>query len=446
MPIPILMPALSPTMETGRLAKWLVREGDAIASGDVIAEIETDKATMEVEAVDDGTIGKILVAEGSDDVAVNQPIAVMLEEGEGRAALEDFIGNRSKSAFADVAGQTEAATQPATQNAEVMAENGAHVALPSATANGGRERLFASPLARRLAKKNKIDLGRIAGSGPHGRIVKRDVEAAIDQAIAPVGSSAEPAVSPSAVMSDDEILKLYEQGSYDMEPHDSMRKIIAERLCVAKQTIPHFYLTVDCALDALLSLRARLNAGAPRDAEGKPAWKISVNDCIIKALGMALKRVPEANVAWTRQAMLKHRHCDVGVAVAIEGGLVTPVVRKVDTKGLLTISREMKDFVVRARERKLLPHDYRGATTSVSNLGMFGIREFSAIINPPQATILAVGAGEKRAVVGENGAVRVKTLMTATLSSDHRAVDGALGARFLSAFKSFIEDPAIMLL
>ncbi|QPC41582.1 pyruvate dehydrogenase complex dihydrolipoamide acetyltransferase [Kaustia mangrovi] len=452
MPTPILMPALSPTMEMGKLAKWLVKEGDSVAPGDVIAEIETDKATMEVEAVEEGTLGKILVDEGTDEVAVNTPIAVLLEEGEDKDALKDFDagGPPAKPEKDEAEAKEEKEEKPAASAPEKKAEEAAPKAAPSAggDAEGKGGRIFASPLARRMAEQAGIDLAALKGSGPHGRIVKRDIEEAREKGV-PAQAAEAPAAAAApakaaAPMADKEILKLYEEGTYDVEPHDSMRKIIAERLTQAKQTIPHFYLTVDCELDELLALRSKLNGRAPEGEDGKPAYKLSVNDFIIKALGMSLMRVPDANVTWTEGGMLKHRRADVGVAVAIEGGLITPVVRQVEAKGLSAISSEMKDFAVRARSRKLMPHEYQGGTTAVSNLGMFGVRDFSAVINPPHATILAVGKGEKRpVVVGDE--IAIKTMMTVTLSTDHRAVDGALGAKLLAAFKNCIEEPAMML-
>jgi pyruvate dehydrogenase E2 component (dihydrolipoamide acetyltransferase) len=443
MPIDVLMPALSPTMEKGNLAKWLKKEGDAIKSGDVIAEIETDKATMEVEAVDEGVLAKIVVPEGSADVPVNQLIALIAEEGE------------------DVAGITAAAAAPAAPKAEAPATapkaddmvlreerpDATPGAAPSAPASqsggqvGGQGgRIVASPLARRLAKQLGLDLSDIAGSGPHGRIIERDVREAEKAGPKPKPAPAAPA--PVAA-SDESIRKMFEPGSYETVPHDGMRKTIARRLVEAKQTIPHFYLTVDCQLDALLALRGQINKAAP-EKDGKPAYKVSVNDMIIKALAMALQRVPEANATWTEGAMLRHTHSDVGVAVSIPGGLITPVVRKAETKTLSVISNEMKDFATRAKNRKLKPEEYTGGSTAVSNLGMFGIKDFAAVINPPHATILAVGAGEQRVVV-KDGAPAVATIMSVTLSTDHRAVDGALGAQLLDAFKQLIEAPMGML-
>ncbi len=442
MPIPILMPALSPTMEKGKLAKWLVKQGDKISSGDVLAEIETDKATMEVEAVDEGTIGKILVADGTDDVAVNTTIALVLEYGEDASSLADYDAGQSVAGDKPVeAKEPEVAEETPPAETVEKVETPAKTTAVADTGNGSR--LFASPLARRIAARNNIDLKAITGSGPYNRIIRRDVEKAISEggrtAPAPVSSA-----SAVASMSDDTILSMFDEGTYEIEPHDSMRKIIAERLTQSKQTVPHFYLSVDCQLDSLLAVRSKLNASAPKDVDGRPQWKISVNDFIIKAMAIALQKVPDANASWSEQGMLKHKFSDVGVAVAIDGGLITPIVRKAETKGLAQISIEMKDLARRARERKLMPEEYQGGSTSVSNLGMFGIKNFSAVINPPQATILAVGAGEKQAVV-VGDSVEIRTIMSVTLSTDHRAVDGALGAQMLGAFKECIEEPAMML-
>ena len=449
MPINITMPALSPTMEEGNLAKWLVKEGDTVSSGDVIAEIETDKATMEVEAVDEGVVAKIVVPAGTEGVKVNSLIAVLAEEGEDVSAA-------AKSAGGGAAPKAETpASKPEEKSAPAPAEKPAAATpeksqAPTPQTHG--ERTFSSPLARRIAKDAGIDIAAIAGSGPHGRVVKRDVEAAIagGTARAPAAAAAAtPAkAAPASSMSDEQVLKLFEEGSYELKPHDNMRKTIARRLVEAKSSIPHFYLTVDCELDALLALRTQLNDAAPKrkNADGKeePSYKLSVNDLVIKAMAMALTAVPEANASWTDTAMVMHKHADVGVAVSIPGGLITPIIRKADQKSLSAISNEMKDMATRARERKLKPEEYQGGTTAVSNLGMFGIKEFSAVINPPHATILAVGAGEQRPVVKE-GAVKIATVMSVTLSTDHRAVDGALGAQLLSAFKNYIENPMGML-
>jgi len=431
MPIPILMPALSPTMETGTLSKWLVKEGDTIASGDVLAEIETDKATMEVESIDEGRIAKIFVAEGAEEVPVNQMIAVLLEEGEDESALEGFTAGGAPAPAKADAPEPVAAPVPATQQP-----------VPAAPTQSAAK-VFASPLAKRLAQQNNLDLARISGSGPNGRIVKRDIEAAVASGGATISAAPAPsAIALAAGPSDQAILALYEEGTYDIVTHDGMRRIIAQRLQESKQTVPHFYLTLDCELDALLAIRKRMNDRSPK--EGAWAYKVSVNDFIIKAMAMALQRIPAANATWTEAGMLLHRHSDVGVAVAIEGGLFTPVIRKAETKGLAEISAEMKDLAGRARQRKLAPHEYQGGTTAISNLGMFGISHFSAVINPPQATILAVGAGAPRMVVKDSAPV-VATVMTVTLSCDHRAVDGALGANLLGEFKAFIEEPGMML-
>src|SRR5499425_575585 len=443
MPVNILMPALSPTMEKGNLAKWLKKEGDPVKAGDVIAEIETDKATMEYESIDDGVLAKIVVPEGSQDVPVNQLIAVLAQEGEDPKAAASAAAAAGKRAPPAAAPATPAAkAEPAARPAAAPAAPSAPAAAPAAArgASNGANRIFASPLARRLAKNANIELNRIRGSGPHGRIIARDVEAArSDQGLAPAaaGSFALP------VPSDDKIRALFEPGSYDVIPHDNIRKVIARRLVEAKLTIPHFYLTLDCNIGKLLAAREEINAAAPKDKDGKPAYKISVNDFVIKALALALQRVPDANVTWTEGAMLRHRQSDIGVAVSIPGGLITPVVRQAEQKSLSVISNEMKDFAARARARKLAPHEYQGGTSAVSNLGMYGIKEFYAIINPPHATILSVGAADERAVV-RNGKIEAAHMMTVGLATDHRAVDGALGAVLLNAFKTLIENPVMM--
>jgi pyruvate dehydrogenase E2 component (dihydrolipoamide acetyltransferase) len=445
MPTNILMPALSPTMEKGNLAKWLKNVGDKVKSGDVIAEIETDKATMEVEAVDEGVLAQILVPAGTADVPVNQLIAVLAGEGEDPKAVgAGSPAPAPKAAASPPPAARSPVPAPAAKPIGAAAATPAPAAPPP-HANGAR--IFASPLAKRLAREAGLDLGRIAGSGPHGRVVERDVKAAIAAGAAkaaPAPSVAKPAAAPAPSMSDEAIRKLFEPGSFTEVPHDGMRKIIAKRLQESKSTIPHFYLTLDCQLDALLALREQINGAAPKDKDGKPAYKLSVNDMIIKALALALRKVPEANVTWTEGAMLKHAHADVGVAVSIPGGLITPVIKDACHKPLSTISNEMKDLAARAKARKLLPHEYQGGTTAVSNLGMFGIKDFAAVINPPHATILAVGAGEKRAVVRDDQ-VAVATMMSVTLSTDHRAVDGALGAELLTAFKAYVEAPISML-
>jgi pyruvate dehydrogenase E2 component (dihydrolipoamide acetyltransferase) len=453
MPINILMPALSPTMEKGNLARWLKKEGDAVKTGDVIAEIETDKATMEYEAVDDGTLAKIVVPEGTQDVAVNQLIAVMAQEGEDVKAAAAAAGKGVASAAPPVPAAAPA-PQAATSAVQAKAPAApppppAPVAVPKAApATNGHAggRVFSSPLARRLAKDSGIDIGRIQGTGPHGRVIARDVATAkagggLKVPAAP-GAGTTPMIAPS--MSDQQIRALYDDGSYEVVPHDGMRRTIAQRLTASVQTIPHFYLTVDCDIGRLLEAREEINALAPKGADGKPAYKLSVNDFVIKALALALQRVPDANVSWTEGGMLKHKHSDIGVAVAMPNGLITPIIRTAETKSLAAISNEMRDFAIRARDRKLKPHEYQGGTSAVSNLGMYGIKDFTAVINPPHATILAVGTGEERAVV-RDGKIVAAHIMSVTMSCDHRAVDGALGAILIGAFKSLIENPVMML-
>jgi pyruvate dehydrogenase E2 component (dihydrolipoamide acetyltransferase) len=454
MPINILMPALSPTMEKGNLAKWLKKEGDKVKSGDVIAEIETDKATMEVEAVDEGTLAKIVVPEGTQDVSVNDVIAVLAGDGEDvKAAGAGAASAPPKAAPAAAEAQATAKPAPTPAPAAAPAAKAAptpaaaapapQTAAPAPQANG-HARIFSSPLARRLAKEAGIELARITGSGPHGRVIARDVEEAKSgkglkaPAAAPAGA---PSIAPS--MSDKQIRALFEDGSYEVIPHDGMRRTIAQRLTASVQTVPHFYLTMDCNIGKLVEAREEINAAAPKDKDGKLAYKLSVNDFVIKALALALQRIPNANVSWTDGGMLKHKHSDVGVAVAMPGGLITPIIRKAETKPISVISAEMKDFAVRARARKLKPEEYQGGTTAVSNLGMYGIKDFTAVINPPHATILAVGTGEERAIV-KNGKVEVAQIMSVTLSCDHRAVDGALGAELIGAFKLLIENPVMM--
>ena len=391
MPINILMPALSPTMEKGNLAKWLKKEGDKVKSGDVIAEIETDKATMEVEAVDEGTIAKILVPEGTQDVPVNDIIAVLAGDGEdvkaasaGAAQAPKPVEAPKPAAAPAPAAAAPAAKAPAPAAAPAPAPK---AAAPAAQANG-HDRTFSSPLARRLAKDAGIELARINGSGPHGRIIARDVEEAKSgkglkaPAAAPAGA---PSIAPS--MSDKQILALFEPGSYEIVPHDGMRRTIAQRLTASVQTVPHFYLTMDCDIGKLLAAREEINASAPKDKEKKPLYKLSVNDFVIKAMAIALQRIPNCNVSWTESGMLKHKHSDIGVAVAMPGGLITPIIRNAETKSLSAISAEMKDFAARARARKLKPEEYQGGTTAISNLGMYGIKDFTAVINPPHAKI-----------------------------------------------------------
>jgi pyruvate dehydrogenase E2 component (dihydrolipoamide acetyltransferase) len=452
MPINILMPALSPTMEKGNLTKWLKKEGDKVKSGDIIAEIETDKATMEVEAVDEGTIAKIVVAEGTADVPVNQVIAVLAGEGEDVKAAAAGAGSAApvpKPQTPAAPPKTEAPKTEAPKPAPVAASTPAapKPQAPAPKASPSGDRVFASPLARRLAKEAGIEVSRIQGSGPHGRIIARDVEGArsgkgMKPAGVPAGApSVAPSIAPS--MSDAQVRALFEEGSYEVVPHDGMRRTIAQRLTQSTQTIPHFYLTIDCNIGKLLEAREEINAAAPKNKEGKPAYKLSVNDFVLKALALALQRIPDANVSWTEGGMLKHKHSDVGVAVAIPNGLITPIIRHAETKSLSTISNEMKDFAARARARKLKPNEYQGGTTAVSNLGMYGIKDFTAVINPPHATILAVGAGEERAIV-KNGKIEAAHIMSVTLSCDHRAVDGALGAELIGAFKALIENPVMM--
>jgi len=434
MPTEILMPALSPTMEEGTLAKWHVKEGDAVASGDILAEIETDKATMEFEAVDEGTIGKIVIAEGSEGVKVNAVIAVLLEDGESA----DDIGDTSAAAPAAESTAAPSAAAPAAAPAATPA--------PAAPQKDGN-RVFASPLARRIAADKGVDLAALSGSGPHGRIVKADVEAAQPGAQAAPAAAAKAdapkAAAPAAMASGpstDAVLKQYADRPYEEVSLDGMRKTIAARLTEAKQSVPHFYLRRDIQLDALLKFRSQLNKQLePRGV------KLSVNDFIIKACALALQQVPEANAVWAGDRTLQFEKSDVAVAVAIEGGLFTPVLKDAEMKSLSALSAEMKDLAGRARDRKLAPHEYVGGSFAISNLGMFGIDNFDAIINPPHAAILAVGAGTKKPIVGEDGELTVGTVMSTTLSVDHRVIDGALGANLLNAIKENLENPMTML-
>ena len=451
MPTNILMPALSPTMEKGNLARWLKKEGDKIKSGDVIAEIETDKATMEYEAVDDGTLAKIVVPEGTQDVAVNSVIAVLANDGEDVKAA----ASSAKSAPATPSKSPDAPKTPP-RPAKAVATATAPQAPPKPllpqvaqpASAGGSNRIFSSPLARRLAKEAGLDLNRVQGSGPHGRVIARDIADAKSgkglRGPAGVPSSGAGAPSIAPLMSDQQIRSLYEDGSYDFAPHDGMRRTIAQRLTASTQTIPHFYVTVDCDIGRLMAAREEINGSAPKDKDGKPTYKLSVNDFVIKALALALQRIPDANVSWTESGVLKHKHSDISVAVALPGGLITPIIRNAESKSLSAISNEMRDLAARARARKLKPHEYQGGTSSVSNLGMYGIKDFTAVINPPQSTILAVGAGEERAVV-RNGQIVPAMIMSVTLSCDHRTVDGALGAELVGAFKVLIENPVMML-
>ncbi|MDT8275656.1 pyruvate dehydrogenase complex dihydrolipoamide acetyltransferase [Roseomonas mucosa] len=455
----ILMPALSPTMTEGTLARWLKKEGDTVKSGDILAEIETDKATMEFEAVDEGVLGKILVPDGSEGVKVNAPIGIMIEEGEAvpsgapAANGKGGEGNTSpsgspaleavKEAGGKVAG---AAEQP------VPAPQPKGEAAPAASAGGGSNgRVFASPLARRMAEQAGIDLGAVQGSGPNGRIVKADIEAAQKKggvqggAAAKPAAAAQPAAAPAAAP---QAPKPAPKAPAITAPHkaipnSSMRKVIARRLSESKQTVPHFYVSMDIQLDALLKLRADLNARAPKDGPG--AFKLSVNDLVIKAAAATLRKFPNVNATWTDDAIIQYDDVDISVAVSIPEGLITPIVRKADQKGLATISNEMKDLAARAKSGKLKPEEFQGGGFSISNMGMFGVKDFAAIINPPQAGILAVSSGEQRPVV-KDGALAVATVMTCTLSVDHRVVDGALAAEWLASFKKTVEDPLSLML
>ncbi|UWR63004.1 pyruvate dehydrogenase complex dihydrolipoamide acetyltransferase [Phaeobacter inhibens] len=439
MPTEILMPALSPTMEEGTLAKWLVKEGDTVASGDLLAEIETDKATMEFEAVDEGVIGKILIPEGSEGVKVNSPIAVLLEDGESA----DDIGT---TPAAPAAAANEAAPAASEEAAPAPAQAAAAATpAPAAPQSADGNRIFASPLARRIAADKGLDLAQLNGSGPRGRIVKADVEnakpqAAATPAAAAPATAAAPAAAASTGPSADQVARMYEGRTYEEVKLDGMRKTIAARLTEAKQTVPHFYLRRDIQLDALLKFRGELN----KQLEARGV-KLSVNDFIIKACALALQAVPDANAVWAGDRVLKMEASDVAVAVAIEGGLFTPVLQNSDTKSLSTLSTEMKDLAKRARDRKLAPHEYQGGSFAISNLGMFGIDNFDAIVNPPHAGILAVGAGVKKPVVGADGELAVATVMSVTMSVDHRVIDGALGAELLNAIKDNLENPMMML-
>ena len=425
MPIEILMPALSPTMEEGTLSKWLVKEGDTVSSGDLLAEIETDKATMEFEAVDEGVIGKIMVAEGTEGVKVNAVIAVLLEDGES-------AGDISASAATPAA-----ATAPSAEAAAPAVVTPTPAPAAPATKDGNR--VFASPLARRIAADKGVDLTKMTGSGPRGRIVKADVEGA-SAAPAAVSAPAPTTVAMPASASADAVAKMYEDREYTEIPLNGMRRIIAARLTEAKQTVPHFYLRRDINLDALLSFRGELNKQlAARDV------KLSINDFIIKACALALQSVPDANAVWAGDRVFNLKPSDVAVAVAIEGGLFTPVLKNAEVKSLSTLSAEMKDLATRAKDRKLAPHEYQGGSFAISNLGMFGIDNFDAVINPPHGAILAVGAGKKKAIVGPDGDLVVATVMSVTLSVDHRVIDGALGALLLNAIVDNLENPMGML-
>ncbi|CDX57003.1 Dihydrolipoyllysine-residue acetyltransferase component of pyruvate dehydrogenase complex [Mesorhizobium plurifarium] len=454
MPTEVILPKVDMDMATGQISRWFAEEGAHVKKGDVLFEIETDKAAMEIDAPASGTLRNVTGKERVD-IPVGEPVAWIYADDEvyeakqGEAPISPLVGEMS-------AQPTEGGAVPPPTHS---------VAPPSALAGispprgeiGQSQAARATPLARRLAREAGLSIAGIQGSGPRGRVVRADVEAAVAAkgAAAHAQPSTEiPVEAPSSApapapkpMSDDQVLKLFAEGSYELVPHDNMRKTIARRLVEAKSTIPHFYLTLDCELDALLALRTQLNAAAPMRKTDKgevPAYKLSVNDMVIKAMAMALMAVPDANASWTENAMVKHKHADVGVAVSIPGGLITPIIRHADEKTLSVISNEMKDLASRARSRKLKPEEYQGGTTAVSNLGMFGIKDFAAVINPPHATILAVGAGEERAVV-KKGEIKVATVMSVTLSTDHRAVDGALGAELLGAFKRMIENPMGML-
>ncbi|MFZ6764093.1 pyruvate dehydrogenase complex dihydrolipoamide acetyltransferase [Pseudoroseomonas sp. WGS1072] len=457
----ILMPALSPTMTEGTLARWLKKEGEAVKSGDVLAEIETDKATMEFEAVDEGILGKILVPDGTEGVKVNAPIGIMVEDGEEvpadaaagpKAAPKQEISPDSKPASGPGEQQPKAATAPENKVPENrMPENRApESGAPenkAAAAGKEGERVFASPLARRMAQQAGLDLAGIQGSGPNGRIVKADVEAAAGQprkaAAAPAAAQPAAAPAPAPVPAKAPAAAPAITAPHTAVPNSSMRKVIAKRLAESKATVPHFYVSMDIELDALLKLRADLNARAPKDGPG--AFKLSVNDLIIKAAARVLRQFPNVNASWTDDAIIQYQDVDISVAVSIPDGLITPIVRKADQKGLAAISTEMKDLAARAKSGKLKLEEFQGGGFSISNMGMYGVKDFAAIINPPQAGILAVGAGEQRPVV-KDGALTIATVMTCTLSVDHRVVDGALAAEWIAAFKKVVEDPLSLML
>jgi len=445
----ILMPALSPTMEEGTLAKWLKKEGDTVKAGDVIAEIETDKATMEVEAVDEGTLAKILIPEGSEGVKVNTPIAVLAAEGEDTSAApapkaEAPKAEAPKPAKAEAPKPEPKAEAPKAVEPAPKAEP--PKPAPAAASTGTR--VFASPLAKRIAADANLDLSAVTGTGPAGRIVKSDVEKAIAEGPRPAAKADAPkpaagTAQPALAGSLPDARLFYKEGTYKAVPHDSMRKTVAKRLTVAKRDIPHYYLTADIRIEALMAAREAINAKSPKDGEG--AYKVSVNDFIVKAAASALMKVPDVNASWTETDMLLHNHADIGIAVALPGnGLITPIIFAAETKGLIQISRESKELAANAKAKKLKPSDYEGGSFSISNLGMFGMRDFTGVINPPQASILAVGAGELRPVV-ENGQIVVGNVMTVRMSCDHRVIDGALGATWLAALKGFLEDPVTML-
>ena len=447
MATPILMPALSPTMTEGTIAKWLKNEGDAIQSGDLLAEIETDKATMELEAIEEGILGKIIQPEGSEGIPVNEPIAVVLLEGEDAAAADSVTAG-------DTAQKPMPSPTPTSAPDQARARKVAKP-LGEAPPSGTRGRIFASPLAKRLAAEERLDLSSIIGSGPNGRIVKRDIEQSLAAGSVTAPATAQEIVqSPSLPATTDRgpqtpaglqvpaVPPSFPSQEFTEIPHSNMRKVIAQRLQDSKQQVPHFYLTIEVQIDKLLEMRRDLNGRAP---DGEGGYKISVNDFIIRAVALSLKKVSAVNVSWTDTAMRHFKDIDVSVAVAVEGGLLTPIVKNADQKGLAEISIEMRDLASRAKYGKLAPEEYQGGGFSISNLGMFGVREFSAIINPPQSCILAVGAGEQRAIV-KAGALSIATMMSCTLSADHRAIDGALGAEFLQVFRTMLEDPLTMML
>ncbi|WP_423775012.1 pyruvate dehydrogenase complex dihydrolipoamide acetyltransferase [Bartonella apis] len=444
-------------MEEGTLSKWDIKVGDKVSPGDTVAEIETDKATMEVDAADEGTLAKIVVPAGTQGVKVNALIGVLAEDGESpEDAIKAIEEEEKKQASAPsttaapaAAAKTDAAPVQPAQASSALNQPATVTSQAPVTEKGNR--IFASPLARRLAKQNGLQLSLISGTGPHGRIIKRDIDSALANGTGKTATNTtQPAQSatPAESSSSDELtMKLFNTDEYEIVPHDGMRKTIAKRLVESKHTVPHFYVTIDCEIDALLKLRAELNAAAPMvktSAGEKPAYKLSVNDMVIKATALALKAVPDANVSWLDSGMMRHKFVDVGVAVSIPNGLITPIIKHAEEKSLSTISNAMKDLAKRARERKLKPEEYQGGTTAVSNMGMYGVKDFCAIINPPHATIFAIGAGEQRAVV-KNGALAIATVMSVTLSTDHRAVDGALAAELAQAFKKFIENPMSML-
>ncbi|MGX0876316.1 pyruvate dehydrogenase E2 component (dihydrolipoamide acetyltransferase) [Roseovarius sp. MBR-154] len=443
MPTEILMPALSPTMEEGTLAKWLVKEGDTVSAGDLLAEIETDKATMEFEAVDEGTIGKILIKDGTEGVKVNTPIAVLLEDGESVDDIDSGASSALKSSDAEAPAKDETSGGEGSGKGKTTEPVGkTDTPAPAAPKDDSGERIFASPLARRIAAEKGLDLRQIKGSGPHGRIVRADVEEA-KPAAAPAKEAAKPADRAPALasgLSSGAVMAMYEDREFEEVKLDGMRKTIAARLTEAKQTVPHFYLRREIKLDALLKFRSDLN----KQLESRGV-KLSVNDFIIKACALALQAVPDANAVWAGDKVLKLKPSDVAVAVAIEGGLFTPVLKDAEMKSLSALSAEMKDLAKRARDRKLAPHEYQGGTFAISNLGMFGIENFDAVINPPHGAILAVGAGQKKPVVGADGELTVATVMSVTLSVDHRVIDGALGAELLNQIVENLETPMVML-